>query len=50
MRVLTLLGCPKRTLPAMAKQAGPTSIIFDMPGPERDREPAPEPTYADVRT
>ena len=43
-----------RTLPAMAKQNGPTSIIFDMPGPDRDRDssndPQPEPTYADVRT
>jgi hypothetical protein len=26
-----------RTLPAMAKEDGQTSIIFDMPGPERDR-------------
>jgi hypothetical protein len=38
----------------MAKQNGPTSIIFDMPGPDRDRDssndPQPEPTYADVRT
>ena len=39
-----------RTLPAMAKEAGPTSIIFDMPGPDRDKAPPPEPTYADLRT
>jgi hypothetical protein len=46
-----------RTLPAIAKEenAEPTKIIFDMPGPERDRPtadqaPPPEPTYADVRT
>jgi len=26
-----------RTLPAMAKEDGHTSIILDMPGPERDR-------------
>jgi len=43
-----------RTLPAMAKQDGPTSIIFDMPGPDRDRDtnnaPQPEPTYEDLRT
>ncbi len=25
-------------------------IIFDMPGPERDRVPPPEPTHADLRT
>jgi hypothetical protein len=36
----------------MAKQDGPTSIIFDMPGPDRDpnSDPQPAPTYADVRT
>jgi hypothetical protein len=46
-----------RTLPAIAKEvnAEPTQIIFDMPGPERDRStpgqtPPPEPTYADLRT
>jgi hypothetical protein len=39
-----------RTLPAMAKEDGPTSIIFDMPGPDRDRVPVPEPTHADLRT
>jgi hypothetical protein len=25
-------------------------IIFDMPGPERERVPPPEPTHADLRT
>jgi hypothetical protein len=39
-----------RTLPAMAKEDSHTSIILDMPGPERDKTPAPEPTYADLRT
>ena len=44
-----------RTLPAMAKEDGATSIIFDMPGPDRDRPerdkvPTPAPTYADLRT
>jgi hypothetical protein len=44
-----------RTLPAMAKEDGHTPIIFDMPGPDRDRPdrdkvPIPEPTYADLRT
>ena len=46
-----------RTLPAIAKEENreDTTIIFDMPGPERDRPtadqtPPPEPTYADVRT
>jgi hypothetical protein len=46
-----------RTLPAIAKEenAEPTAIIFDMPGPDRDRptqdqNPPAEPTYADVRT
>jgi hypothetical protein len=28
----------------------PAEIIFDMHGPERDREPLQEPTHADVRT
>jgi hypothetical protein len=41
-----------RTLPAIAKEANaePTQIIFDMPGPDRDKVPPSEPTYADVRT
>jgi hypothetical protein len=39
-----------RTLPAMAKEDEHTPIIFDMPGPERDKIPTPEPTYADLRT
>jgi hypothetical protein len=41
-----------RTLPAIAKEedAKPTTIIVDMPGPEDERVPAPEATYADVRT
>jgi len=41
-----------RTLPAIAKEEerNPTQIIFDMPGPDRDKVPAPEPTYADLRT
>jgi hypothetical protein len=39
-----------RTLPAMAKENDHTSIIFDMPGPDRDKIPTPEPTYADLRT
>jgi hypothetical protein len=34
----------------MAKEDDHTSIICDMPGPERDRAPLPEPTYADLRT
>src|SRR6266436_3905662 len=28
----------------------PPQIIFDMPGPDRERVPSPEPPYADVRT
>ncbi len=54
-----------RTLPAIDRELNPkedpnapTQIIFDMPGPERDRDPnrdpnndpQPEPTYADLRT
>ncbi len=46
-----------RTLPAIAKEENreDTTIIFDMPGPERDRPTPgqtqpPEPTYADLRT
>jgi hypothetical protein len=41
-----------RTLPAIAKEenAEPTQIIFDMPGPDRDKLAPPEPTYASVRT
>jgi hypothetical protein len=46
-----------RTLPAIAKEANaePTQIIFDMPGPDRDRPtqdqtPSAEPTYAGMRT
>jgi hypothetical protein len=46
-----------RTLPAIDRELNPkedpnapAQIIFDMPGPERDRQPQPEPTYADVRT
>jgi hypothetical protein len=46
-----------RTLPAIAKEENreETTIIFDMPGPDRDRPtpdqtPPPEPTYADLRT
>ena len=46
-----------RTLPAIAKEENreDTTIIFDMPGPERDRPvpsqtPPPEPTCADLRT
>src|SRR5712672_991538 len=45
------------TLPAIDHELNPkpgknepVEIIFDMPGPDRDREPTPEPTYADVRT
>jgi len=47
-----------RTLPAIAKEenAEPAQIIYDMPGPERDREPnrepndpQREPNYANVR-
>ena len=54
-----------RTLPAIDRELNPkedpnapTQIIFDMPGPERDRDPnrdpnndpQPEPTYTDLRT
>jgi len=37
-----------RTLPAMAKENGATSIIFDMPGPDRDR-PESDPPDRDTR-
>ena len=37
-----------RTLPAMAKENGATSIIFDMPGPDRDR-PQSDPPDRDTR-
>ena len=37
-----------RTLPAMAKENGATSIIFDMPGPDRDR-PQSDPTDRDTK-
>ena len=48
-----------RTLPAIDRELNPkedpnapTEIIFDMPGPARDRveQPEPQPTYADGRT
>ena len=46
-----------RTLPAIDRELNPPQdsnappeIIVDMPGPEDDRVPVPEPTYADVRT
>jgi hypothetical protein len=47
-----------RTLPAIAKEedAEPTKIIFDMPGPDRDRvqdndaRPEPTSTYENSRT
>jgi hypothetical protein len=46
-----------RTLPAIDRELNPkpdkdepTQIIFDMPGPDRDKTPMPEPTYADLRT
>ncbi len=50
-----------RTLPAIDHELNPkpgknepVEIIFDMPGPDRDRDPdndqRPEPTYADLRT
>jgi hypothetical protein len=46
-----------RTLPAIDAELNPkpdkdepTQIIFDMPGPDRDKTPMPEPTYADLRT
>ena len=49
------------TLPAIDRELNPkpgkdepVEIIFDMPGPDRDRDPdndqRPEPTYADLRT
>jgi hypothetical protein len=37
-----------RTLPAMAKENGATSLIFDMPGPDRDR-PQSDPPDRDTR-
>lgn len=46
-----------RTLPAIDRELNPkpdkdepVQIIFDMPGPDRDKIPSPEPTYADLRT
>ena len=40
-----------RTLPAIAKEENAEpEIIFDMPGPDHDKIPAREPTYADLRT
>ena len=46
-----------RTLPAIDAELNPKpgkdepcQIIFDMPGPDRDKTPMPEPTYADLRT
>jgi hypothetical protein len=46
-----------RTLPAIDRELNPkedpnapVEIICDIPGPERDRLPLPEPTYADLRT
>ena len=46
-----------RTLPAIDAELNPkpgkdepVEIIIDMPGPERDRVPPAEPTYADLRT
>jgi hypothetical protein len=50
-----------RTLPVIDRELNPklgkdepVEIIFDMPGPDRDRDPdndqRPEPTYADLRT
>jgi len=49
------------TLPAIDRELNPkpgknepVEIIFDMPGPDRDRDPdndqRPEPTYGDLRT
>jgi len=45
-----------RTLPAIDRELNPPQdsnappeIIVDMPGPDRDLVPTPEPTYADVR-
>jgi len=40
-----------RTVSIMNKESEDNpQIIFDMPGPERDRVPPPEPTHADLRT
>jgi hypothetical protein len=40
-----------RTVSIMNKEnAENPQIIVDMPGPERDPDPQPEPAYADVRT
>jgi hypothetical protein len=46
-----------RTFPAIDRELNPkpgkdepVQIIFDMPGPERDKIRTPEPTYADLRT
>jgi hypothetical protein len=45
------------TLPAIDRELNPKEdpnqppeIVWDMPGPKRDRVPAPEPTCVDVRT
>jgi len=40
---------PRKALICSANEDNP-QIICDMPCPERDRVPPPEPTYADVRT
>jgi hypothetical protein len=40
-----------RTVSIMNKESNdPPQIIFDMPGPDRETPPQPEPTYADLRT
>jgi hypothetical protein len=46
-----------RTLPAIDRELNPKEdpnqppeIVWDMPGPNRDPAPAPEPTCSDVRT
>ena len=46
-----------RTLPAIDRELNPKSgtdepveIICDMPGPDRDATPVPEPTYVGLRT
>ena len=46
-----------RTLPAIDRELNPKEdpnqppeIVWDMPGPNRDPAPAPEPTYSAVRT
>ncbi len=40
-----------RTVSIMNKESNdPPQIICDMPGPEPDTSPLPEPTYADLRT